>query len=115
MGRIVTPVKIENLLDPSKKIETDGLVATSAYMMILPNAWRDRLGELPASHKVEVHLATEEMVEAEVCGPVYIQIPGFHRIVSEVLFLEMKPGNGEYEPVNRLYHAGTISGRRGHG
>jgi predicted aspartyl protease len=99
MGRIVTPVKIENLLDPSKKIETDTLVDTGAYMMILPNAWRGRLGDLPAARRVEVHLATEEMVEGEVWGPVYIQIPGFHRIVSEVLFLEMKPANGENEPL----------------
>jgi hypothetical protein len=27
MGRIVTPVMIENLLDPTKKIETDASVA----------------------------------------------------------------------------------------
>jgi predicted aspartyl protease len=99
MGRIITRVAIENASDSSKRIETDALVDTGAYMMILPNAWRDRLGNLPASRKVEVHLATEEMVEGEVCGPVYIQIPGFNRIASEVLFLQMKPVNGDYEPL----------------
>ena len=99
MGRIVTPVKIENLLDPSKKIETDALVDIGAYMMTLPNAWRGRLGDLPASRKVELHLATEETVEGEVCDPVYIQIPGFPRIAGEVLFIEMKPADGEYEPL----------------
>jgi len=99
MGRIVTPVKIENLLDPSKKIEIDALVDTGAYMMTLPAVWRDRLGNLPSSRKIELHLANEETVEDEVCGPVYIQIPGFHRIASEVLFVEMKPANGEYEPL----------------
>jgi predicted aspartyl protease len=99
MEGIVTPVKIENLLDPSKKIEADALVDTGAYMMTLTNAWRDRLGKLPSSRKVELHLATEETLEGEVCGPVYIQIPGFPRIAGEVLFIEMKPADGEYEPL----------------
>jgi hypothetical protein len=99
MGRIVTPVKIENPLDPPKKIETDALVDPGAYMMTLPNAWRDRLGDLPSSRKVELHLANEATVEGEVCGPVYIEIPGFPRITGELLFMEMKPANGEYEPL----------------
>jgi hypothetical protein len=99
VGRIVSPVKVENLFDPSKAIETDALVDTGAYMLTLPSAWRDRLGALPGSRKVEIHLANEATVEGEVCGPVYIQMPGFPRIASEVLFLEMKPSNGEYEPL----------------
>jgi predicted aspartyl protease len=98
MGRIVTPVMIENLLDPSKKIETDALVDTGAYIMTLPDASRDRLGQPPSSRKVE-HLANQATVEGEVCGPVYIEIPGFPRIAGEVLFMEMKRVNGEYEPL----------------
>jgi hypothetical protein len=29
----------------------------------------------------------------------YIQIPGFPRIASEVLFRDVKPADGEYEPL----------------
>ena len=38
-------------------------------------------------------------VEAEVCGPVEIQLEGFEPIFSEVMFLDMKPKNDRYEPL----------------
>ena len=69
MGRIVTPVKIENLLDPSKKIETDALVDIGAYMMTLPNAWRGRLGDLPTSRKVELHRPQSRRLKAKFAIP----------------------------------------------
>ena len=99
MGRIVTRVTIENSLDPSKRIETDALVDIGAYMMILPSAWRDRLGELRKCDEVEIHLANKQTVMGTVCGPVLLQIPGFRQISSEVLFMDMHPANGEYEPL----------------
>ena len=99
MGRIVTRVSIENLLEPSKRIETDALVDTGAYMMILPSAWRDRLGEFRKCEEVEIHLANEQTVKGTVCGPVLLQISGFRQISSEVLFMNMQPANGEYEPL----------------
>ena len=43
--------------------------------------------------------ATQEIVRAEVCGPVRIQIEGFRPIFNEVAFVEMKPADGEYEPL----------------
>jgi hypothetical protein len=43
--------------------------------------------------------ATQETVEGEMCGPVRIQIEGFLSIYNEVLFLDMQPDNGEYEPL----------------
>jgi len=46
MGRIVTSVKIENVSDPSKSIRCDALVDTGASFLVLPSAWRDRLGDL---------------------------------------------------------------------
>lgn len=39
------------------------------------------------------------MVSAEICGPVEIRIEGFDPIFSEVLFLDMNPDEGEYEPL----------------
>ena len=67
--------------------------------MVLPSAWKDRLGKLGAVTKIEVETATQETVTAEVCGPVRIQIEGFRPIFNEVAFVDMKPDRGEYEPL----------------
>ena len=99
MGRIVASVKIENPSHPDVRIRCDALVDTGASFMVLPTAWRDRLGELDNVGRVQLETATQETVEGEVCGPVRIQIEGFRPIYNEVLFVEMKPENGEYEPL----------------
>jgi hypothetical protein len=67
--------------------------------MVLPNAWRARLGGLKFRIEVDVETATQEVVRAEVCGPVRIQIEGFRPIFNEVAFIEMKPVSGKYEPL----------------
>lgn len=99
MGRIVASVKIENPSDPKARIRCDALVDTEASFMVLPSAWRDRLGALDEVGRVQLEIATQETVEGEVCGPVRIQIEGFRHIYNEVLFVDMKPENGEYEPL----------------
>lgn len=99
MGRIIASVKIENIADPSKSIRCDALVDTGASLMVLPSAWKERLGELEAIREIELETATQERITGEVCGPVRIQIEGFSPIFSEVLFIEMSPVNGDYEPL----------------
>jgi predicted aspartyl protease len=99
MGRIVASVRIENASDFSKGLRCDALVDTGASLMILPSAWKDRLGELESATEIEVETATQETVTAEVCGPVRIQIEGFRPIFNEIAFVEMKPANGDYEPL----------------
>ena len=99
MGRIVASVKIENTSDASKTLRCDALVDTGASFMVLPTAWKDRLGSLEAIREIEVETATQETVPREVCGPVRIQIEGFKPIFGEVLFVEMRPANGDYEPL----------------
>jgi predicted aspartyl protease len=99
MGRIVASVKIENVSDASKALRCDALVDTGASFMVLPSAWKERLGELELIGKIELETATQETVTGEVCGPVRIQIEGFRPIFSEVLFVEMKPADGNYEPL----------------
>ena len=99
MGRIVASVKIENTSDPAGRIRCDALVDTGSSFMVLPSAWRDRLGKLDDLGKVQLETASQETVEGEVWGPVRIQIEGFRPIYNEVLFLDMKPENGEYEPL----------------
>ena len=99
VGRIVASVTIENASDPSKGLRCDALVNTGASLMVLPSAWKDRLGKLEAATEIEVETATQQTVTAEVCGPVRIQIEGFRRIFNEVAFVDMTPADGEYEPL----------------
>jgi len=99
VGRIVASVKINGVSNGSAGIHCDALVDTGAAFMVLPSAWRDRLGKLETTEKVTVETATQETVEGEICGPVRIEVEGFRPIHSEVLFLDMKPANGAYEPL----------------
>src|SRR5712692_9895938 len=99
MGRIVASVRIDNASDVSKGLRCDALVDTGASLMVLPSAWKDRLGVLESGAEIDVETATQEVVRAEVCGPVRIQIEGFRPIFNEVAFVEMKPADGEYEPL----------------
>jgi predicted aspartyl protease len=99
MGRIVASVKIENPADPEARIRCDALVDTGSSFLVLPLVWRERLGKLDDLGKVQLETATQEVVEGEVCGPVRIQIEGFRPIYNEALFIDMKPENGEYEPL----------------
>lgn len=99
VGRIVASVKINGVSNRSTGIRCDALVDTGAAFMVLPSAWRDRLGKLETAEKVTVETATQETVEGEICGPVRIEVEGFRPIHSEVLFLDMKPANGAYEPL----------------
>jgi len=99
MGRIVASVKIDNVLDPSKSLRCDALVDTGASHMVLPTAWKERLGQLESTRTIELETATQAIVIGEVCGPVRIQIEGFPAIYNEVSFVEMNPEDGEYEPL----------------
>ena len=99
MRRIVATVRIANFPEADKRIICDALVDTGASYMVLPSAWRERLGELEEIATVALATATQETVEGKICGPVRIQIEGFRPIFNEVLFVEMKPENGEYEPL----------------
>jgi predicted aspartyl protease len=99
MGRIVVSVKIDSLSEPGKSVRCDALVDTGASYMVLPNAWRDRLGNLEEIATVAVQTATQETVEGAICGPVRIQVEGFRPIYNEVLFIDMTPEDGSYEPL----------------
>lgn len=99
MGRIVSSVTIENIIDPSKSIRINALVDTGSSFLVLPSAWRDRLGELEVLDTIDLETATQHIVKGEVCGPVRIQIEGFRPIFNEVLFVEMTPADGVYEPL----------------
>jgi hypothetical protein len=48
---------------------------------------------------VDVEIATQEVVQGAVCGPVQIQLEGFRPIFTEVLFVDMNPSDGVFEPL----------------
>ncbi|MGA2798263.1 MAG: hypothetical protein ABSE63_11835 [Thermoguttaceae bacterium] len=99
MGRIVANVRIGNLLDPDKTLDCDALVDTGSAYMVLPKAWQNRLGKLNVIREIDCETATQELVKAPVCGPVEIRVEGFEPIYGEVLFLDMRPADGIYEPL----------------
>jgi hypothetical protein len=99
MGRIVSFVTIQNVIDPSKKVHCDAFVDTGASLMVLPMAWRERLGSFFMSRKVSLEIATQGRIEGEVCGPVQVQLEGFEPINTNVVFRDMKPINGDFEPL----------------
>jgi predicted aspartyl protease len=99
MGRISTSVTLENLSDPTKSLRCDALVDTGASYLVLPTAWRDRLGDLRKLATVEMETATQQTVQGDICGPVLVQIEGFRPVIAEVVFVEMEPDNGRYEPL----------------
>lgn len=86
MGRIIAQTKVTNLFDETKFVQCGMLVDTGAAALILPAAWKERLGEFPRSEAVELLLANGEAVRGGVCAPVEIAIEGFRPVVNEVVF-----------------------------
>jgi len=48
---------------------------------------------------LEFETATQDTVKGEICGPVKIQLEGFRPIFTEVIFVEMHPDEGVYDPL----------------
>ncbi len=98
MGRIVTSVLLENIIE-HKKMTFTGLVDSGASHLILPAAWREQLGPLEEIRKIHMSLANQDTVTGTVCGPVKITLKGFEPVFSEIVFVEMKEERGTYEPI----------------
>jgi hypothetical protein len=99
LKQIVVSVKIENPGDVSKSFGCNALVDTKVSLLVLPSEWKDRLGDVESTRTIEVETSAAQEFSCEVCGPVRIQIEGFRPIFNEVAFVEMKPADGEYEPL----------------
>jgi hypothetical protein len=98
--RIIVQVKITNLFDEDKFIKCAMFVDTGAGALILPKAWKERLGEFKRTESVELLLANHEVVKGEACWPVEIKIEGFRPVSNEVIFVDMGSEDGEdYEPL----------------
>ena len=99
MGRIVVETTIENGFDPSHTLRCDALVDTGAAYLTLPNAWRDRLGPLTELGTVDVETANQSVIQGVICGPVLLRMERFRPVLTEVLFVDMQPADGTYEPL----------------
>ncbi|HEX9731852.1 MAG TPA: hypothetical protein VGG06_07655 [Thermoanaerobaculia bacterium] len=100
MGRLIRSVTVASLTDPKASLRCDAMIDTGSAYMVLPSAWKDRLGDLDLIEEVELETATQETVRGELCGPVRIQLEGFRHIYGEVVFVDMKAReDGFYEPL----------------
>lgn len=99
MGRITANVTVTNVLQPEHSVRFDALVDTGAAYLVLPSAWQERLGDLRSLREVHCVTATQTVVTGQICGPVEIHVDGFEPVMGEVLFLDMEPVDGTYEPL----------------
>ena len=99
MGRIITPVNVQNLTGTKLSKNFDALVDTGAGYLALPLAWKEQFGPFATEQTVELQTATQEVIKGIVCGPVKIKVEGFRPVYNEILFLNIQPDNGEYEPL----------------
>lgn len=99
VGEVIVPVTVANVIHPAKEIAFDAMVDTGAFGLVLPLAWKERLGPLTDVATVELETADQRIVTAEVCGPVRIQLAGFRTIVGEAVFVDMRPARKGYEPL----------------
>nr|VFJ64682.1 MAG: hypothetical protein BECKFW1821B_GA0114236_109611 [Candidatus Kentron sp. FW] len=101
MGKIITQVKITNLFDGDRFIQCPMFVDTGAGALILPMAWKERLGTFKRSEPVELQLTNRDVVRGQACWPVEIRIEGFRPVSNEVIFVDMSSsGNDdEHEPL----------------
>ena len=99
MGRLSAHIWVANLLEPGHEVECDALVDTGSAHLVFPMAWQERLGKLRVLREIECLTATQQVAKGQVCGPVEIRIEGFAPIAGEVLFLDMAPKDGHYEPL----------------
>lgn len=98
MGKILAPVTIQNMQDPTQSLRVNAFVDTAAAYLTLPTSWKSRLGNLRRFRTVRIQLADQSHGSAEIYGPVSLRIDGFEEISTEVLFLDMDPDHdGTYE------------------
>ena len=87
MGRIIAQTEISNPLDEGKTLTAGMLVDTGAGALVLPAAWKEKLGRFLHEEMVELVLANGDTVRGEACAPAKIEIEGFRAAFNEVLFV----------------------------
>jgi hypothetical protein len=99
MGRMYVNLTVTNAMTPSMVLECEALIDTGASHLVLPSAWKPRLGAFEVFKVLPSETATGELIDGEICGPVKLEVEGFRPISTEVMFIEMQPVEGRYEPL----------------
>ena len=100
MGEIYVNLTVENRRESGGAVSCRAMVDTGAFGLILPSAWKAQLGDLPELTLVDLEMADQRVVTAEIRGPVIVQLEGFRRVSSEAIFVDMAPrADGSYEPL----------------
>ena len=99
MGRIIAQTRVTNLFDEEKSIQCGMFVDTGAGALVLPAAWKERLGTFKYSDPIELQMANGEVLRGETCWPVKIEIEGFRPVSNEVVFLDMGDDEADHEPL----------------
>ena len=92
-------MEITNPLDPSSKLRCEALVDTGASHMVLPSAWRASLGKTATSRFRQAETADQHQIQTEIAGPFLIGLEGFDPVNGEIMFVDMNPPDGKYEPL----------------
>lgn len=99
MGRIIAQTRVTNLFDEDKSIHCGMLVDTGAGALIMPSAWKERLGKCKYAEPIELQMADGKVLQGETCWPVKIEIEGFRPVSNEVVFLDMGDDEAGHEPL----------------
>ena len=102
------------MADESRSIECGLFVDTGAGALILPRAWKERLGDFLRSEPVELQLANGEVVRGESCWPVEIKIEGFRPVANEVVFMDAEEDDDIQEPLLGYVILEQAQARGGH-
>ena len=99
MGRIISPVSVQNPFKPDMMLVVNALVDAGASNMFLPDSLRHKLGEIEELEPAFCTFADGSKTLAKRFGPVKIQIEGFPKIYNEVIFLPPDPNGNDIEPI----------------
>ena len=99
MGQIFASANIRNVAEPGYSRTFDTLVDSGASHITLPADWKAHFGSFQVEQEVDLETTTQEITRNLVCGPARILVEGFRVIHGEVIFIDMKPADGKYEPL----------------
>ena len=71
MGEVMVDLAVENVFEPDRRVVCKAMVDTGAFGLVLPNAWKTQLGGLPVLSLVDLELADQRVVTAEIRGPAH--------------------------------------------
>lgn len=99
MGRIVTKVTVSPPGSDAKRIEFEAFVDTGTDHLVLPLEWKKHFPGLQTEREVRYITAEQKESCGRLCGPLQIELDGFEATWGEVLFIDMQPHCGKFEPL----------------